>query len=298
MTFPRSARHAALAALASATIFPIACSRDVLVGENLATLADARAGSPGAGGADSADCQPAYCQNHLYRCGNCEDDDGDGLIDMADPDCLGPCHNSENMFFGDIPGQNKGNCIQDCYFDQDSGGGNDDCAWSHQCDVLSVAPDFPPAGPACAYDPATIVPRAGGPGDCATLAVAQSVQCVTSCGPLTPNGCDCFGCCEVQGAPTPIWMGSLDESGNPTCDLAHVADPTRCKPCSQVPGCLNPCGECELCVGKTTLPAACEQNGCATPVCPFGRPSCGTPCLAACRSGETCITGCCVQVPR
>src|SRR5690349_20572194 len=238
MTVPRSARHAALAALALATIFPVACTRDVLVGENLAKVGDASGGAPGTGGVDSASgCQLAHCQNHLYDCGNCLDDDGDGLIDMDDPDCLGPCHNSGEMFFGNIPGQNKGNCIQDCYFDQDSGGGNDDCAWSHQCDALSVAPNFPPAGTvACEYDPSTVVPHAGGPGDCSTLEASQSAQCASSCGPLTPNGCDCFGCCEVPGAPTPIWMGSIDASGNPTCDLAHVADPLKCRPCTQVAG--------------------------------------------------------------
>src|ERR1041385_4943073 len=113
---------------------------------------------------------------------------------MDDPDCLGPCQNSESMFFGGIPGQNNAGCVQDCYFDQDSGSGNDDCLWSHKCDPRSVAPDFPPEGAAWAYDPNTVVPRQGRAGDCASLQV-QTATCNAVCGPLTPNGCDCFGCC-------------------------------------------------------------------------------------------------------
>ena len=292
MTVPRSARYAALVALAAATIVSVSCSRDVLVGENLAGLRDARAGSPGAGGDSApASCLPAHCQDHLYDCGNCLDDDGDGLVDMEDADCLGPCDDSEEFFYGNIPGQNQGNCVQDCYFDQDSGGGNDDCAWSFQCDPLS------PAGQNCAYDPSTTVSHAEGSGDCATLGALQSQQCTSACLPLTPNGCDCFGCCQVPGAPTAIWVGSLDENDNPTCDLAHVADPTRCTPCTQVGACLNPCDACELCVGKRTLPPECEGGECKTPVCPTGASPCGTSCLPPCQSGEVCITGCCIPEP-
>src|ERR1041385_7926307 len=160
------ARIALLVAMATG-----ACSRDVLVGEN--QLAAGSAHPPGsAGGASGTDgppptCQVVHCQNHLYACGDCKDNDGDGLIDMDDPDCLGPCQNSESMFFGGIPGQNNAGCVQACYFDQDSGSANDDCLWSHKCDPRSVAPDFPPEGAACAYDPNTVVPRHGRAGDCA-----------------------------------------------------------------------------------------------------------------------------------
>lgn len=34
-------------------------------------------------------CLPVQCQEHTYQCGNCIDDDDDGLADWADPDCLG-----------------------------------------------------------------------------------------------------------------------------------------------------------------------------------------------------------------
>src|SRR5690242_6920212 len=51
-------------------------------------------------------CFQATCQGKLYACGDCMDNDGDGKVDADDPDCLGPCQNSETGFFGNIPGQN------------------------------------------------------------------------------------------------------------------------------------------------------------------------------------------------
>ncbi len=35
------------------------------------------------------------CQGHIYQCGDLLDNDGDGLVDSEDPDCLGPCDNTE-----------------------------------------------------------------------------------------------------------------------------------------------------------------------------------------------------------
>lgn len=305
MTRTRSLWPAALTSLVVGAAVSTACSRDVLIGQDMLAVGGAGAGTSGAsGGAGAAGtdgksngCKPVPCQNHFYACGNCLDDDGDGLVDMDDPDCLGPCQNSEDKFFGNIPGQNNSQCTQDCYFDQDSGSGNDDCVWSHKCDPLSVAPNYPPEGVQCAYDPKAIVPRQGRAGDCATLETTQSATCAAVCGPLTPNGCDCFGCCQVPGAPTPVWLGSVDAQGRGTCDLAHAADPNLCKPCTQVSGCLNPCDTCELCVGKRELPASCPGATCVAPSCPAGLLPCGTPCLPACPLGETCVTGCCVEPP-
>jgi hypothetical protein len=296
-------------ALLLAAMAASACERDAWIGEEHAastgdaappgsssggTSAISRDGST-AGGATST-CHVTMCQNHVYACGDCIDDDGDGKVDMDDPDCLGPCHNSEESFFGSIPGQNHAACTQDCYFDQDSGSGNDDCEWSHRCDPLEAPPAFTPEGPACTYDPKTVLPRKA---DCAALTKAQSATCLAVCLPLTPNGCDCFGCCSVPGATTAVWLGSTDDLGNPTCDLAHVSDPARCRPCTQVPACTNPCESCELCVGKRELPPSCTKGeSCPTPVCPGGARPCGPSCLGSCPEGQSCITGCCVAPPR
>lgn len=234
-------------------------------------------------------CKEVWCDpHHLYACGDCRDDDDDGFVDMEDPDCLGPCQNTEESFWGGIPGQNHPACEEDCYFDPDSGSGNDGCVWTHTCDPLEVAPAYDPEGSQCPYptDPLSVAA-------CTTLQT-QPALCRAVCGPLTPNGCDCFGCCAFPGAPTPVWVGSVDGLGNPTCDMAHVGDPTRCRPCTQVESCLNTCEHCELCVGKQQLPADCPSDGgCATPSCPGGTPC--SPCLAPCPAGEACITGCCVE---
>jgi hypothetical protein len=67
---------------------------------------------------------------------------------------------------------------------------------------------------------------------------------------VTPNGCDCFGCCLVPGAPNAIKL-------TPTCTAADFADPSKCPPCTQTTSCINTCDHCEICVGKPTLPPDC-----------------------------------------
>lgn len=216
-------------------------------------------GSAGAGGAtDGGACTPVPCQGHVYRCGDCLDNDGDGLLDMADPDCMGPCQDNETSYYGGIPGQNNSPCVQDCYWDQDTGAGNDDCYWNHRCDSHEQSPSWypePDLGNKCAYDPNAKTP--GTSGTCADNYAKQSSTCGSYCGPLTPNGCDCFGCCELPaGSGKWVWLGST-VNGAGSCDEAHATDPTKCHPCEPVAGCLNSCEHCELCIGKPTLPPDC-----------------------------------------
>ncbi len=275
-------------------------------------------GATGSGGAPTI----AQCQGKTYQCGDTVDNDKDGLIDSEDPDCFGPCDNNESGYKGNIPGQAAPPCLQDCYFDQDSGSGNDQCFWDHRCDKLSVAPNYPPEGDECKYDPNTKVINSGPPWSCDKARTSQEKACTDYCGPLTPNGCDCFGCCNVPGASTPIWLGSKDSSDNGTCTLKDVGDPSKCKPCTIVTGCFNDCKECELCLGKTTLPPSCfpgtggspgtggaggtagsggsggTGGSCVTPVCPAGVQPCGVSCLPGCPNGDYCLTGCCVATPK
>jgi hypothetical protein len=220
----------------------------------------------------SAVCVPVACQGHFYQCGDCIDNDGDGKIDAEDPDCLGPCDNTENSYYGGIPGQAGSACIVDCYFDQDSGSGNDDCHWNHQCDDHEAAPNYYPEawnGNQCAYDANANTP--GTSMSCDQMYTSQSQACLDFCLPLTPNGCDCFGCCELPaGSGKFVWLGSEDGNGNGSCDLGHVDDPTKCEPCKPVMGCFNGCGHCELCIGKTTLPADCLPPFCGNGTCDTG----------------------------
>ena len=235
-------------------------------------------------------CQVKTCQGKVYQCGDCLDNDGDCKVDAADDQCLGPCDNTENSFYGGIPGQNNSPCKSDCYFDADTGSGNDDCYWSHKCDSLEVAPNYTPEGSQCAYSPNANI--AGYNGTCSTAFTTQSQQCTNYCGPLTPNGCDCFGCCNIPGAPTPVWLGSENPPGVGSCNSATLNDPTKCKPCTQVAACLNPCDTCELCVGKPTLPP-----GCVGPVCPLGVLTCNPLLELGCPANYSCITGCCYKNP-
>ncbi len=235
------------------------------------------------------------CGNQTYQCGDLVDNDMDGLLDYQDPDCLGPCDNTEDSFYGGIPGQPGPPCKVDCYWDSNSGPGNDDCYWDHQCDTHSVPPDYypePALGAACEYQGPTFEPFNGL--TCAALSAAQSQVCNDVCGPLTPNGCDCFGCCELPaGSGLYVWSGSEGLSGNTVCSLATLADPTLCHPCDPVPGCLNDCDPCELCVGKPFLDPSCNMG----PLCDPGVTACGTADLPPCPAGFYCVTGCCIATP-
>ena len=292
----RSTRAAATALAAALVVFG-GCTHDAFIGaerpSSSTTGVDAAAGRPPVADAHvdvRADARPGpcvqvSCAGVVAACGNCEDDDHDGKVDMDDPECLGPCQNSETTFASVRPG--RGACTLDCYFDQDEGFGNDDCVWSHKCDPLA------PEGVACAFDPSMKLPHG------ASCTDSQSPKCQTVCGPLTPNGCDCFGCCDF-GGPTSVFLGSADAAGNPSCDLAHVSDPTRCKPCTQVPTCQNLCDPCEVCVGRREPPSSCGNPGsaCVVPSCPMGVAACGQDCLPPCASGLSCVTGCCIAPPR
>jgi hypothetical protein len=154
-----------------------------------------------------------------------------------------------------------------------------------------VAPDYPPAGPMCPYDPDARVP--GSSATCAELQVTQAPRCMERCMPLVPNGCDCFGCCELPaGEGRFVWIGTTVADA-PSCDPASADDPERCAPCTPVEACLNRCEDCEVCVGAGA-PLNCTDG---EPRCPTGRTACGQPGDASCDAGEYCITGCCAPVP-
>jgi hypothetical protein len=221
----------------------------------------------------------------VKACGNCADDDGDGLIDALDPECLGPCDDDEAGLSSGLSGNTSNTCRQDCYFDSDEGAGNDQCLWSQACDPLSVAPDYPPSGESrCEYvagaDPMGVA--------CATARKTQSDTCLERCLPLVPNGCDCFGCCEL-----PARSGSYHYIGRGTgaegCQLDQLDDLEACPPCTPVPSCNNPCERCEACVGGSPE-ADCEPEAACDAdhePCPDGH----------CGIGQYCVTGCCILAP-
>lgn len=163
-------------------------------------------------------------------CSNGIDDDGDGLVDGFDAECTGPDDNDEGTFATGIPGDNRDPKWQDCFFDGNSGAGDDDCRYATDCLYGKLPAD----------DPDCVVTDA----------------CVKFCAPLTQNGCDCFGCCTVVGSDGK----SVDIAENAGCSLANLDDTDACVRCTKSTQCGNECGTCELCPGKTAedLPESCK----------------------------------------
>lgn len=221
------------------------------------------------------------------QCTDGIDNDGDGRIDLVDIECVSPLDNDESSFATGIPGDNRDACKQDCFFDGNSGGGDDGCEWQLKCDKLNSGAG---ASTSCPYDPSF--------SNCPTT---QSAKCIMNCGAITPNGCDCFGCCAVPGLNHAIRL-------DPACNSANFNNPAVCPVCTQQTSCMKTCGPCQLCLGKTTLEPGCtgttdggtatdggnaSDGGVPTPVCPSGQTVCGTD-HTRCTNGTACVTGCCV----
>jgi hypothetical protein len=244
-------------------------------------------GFPGACRAGQCDdCFIIQCAGRVTACGDCSDNDDDGLIDNDDPECLGPCDNYEGEeLLSGVGGETGEQCKADCYFDFGNGAGNDDCHWSRSCDPLQPKVQ-------CTYDEGLL-----GSKDCPDT---QSQLCEDVCVPLTPNGCDCFGCCELPAeSGNYVYIGSEDDVGS-TCSLGDEEDPEKCHPCIPVEDCFDGCGHCELCLGKTELPEDCFPgsggSGGSGDRCPAGKQVCGLTGDAPCPVGSFCLTGCCTDI--
>lgn len=215
----------------------------------------------------SADCAIpiAWCGNKIYACGDTLDNDDDGLVDLYDPECSSPCDDDEGSFDTQLP--SNSDCKYECGWDSNEGSGDDQCETNLICDPLSPGAAF-----ACVYDP-----------DFLNCPQQQPPNCLETCLPMTPNGCDCFGCCEIAGEFR--YLGQ-----NTSCESEALAD---CLPCTPHLECFNPCEAeaCELCLldEVDALPDECDG-----PACPPGVGACLGP--YDCGEGERCQTGCCVAI--
>lgn len=263
-------------------------------------------------------CRTVTCEGKMLECGDCIDNDGDGVIDSRDRECLGPCDNTEGpALTAGVGGEGGNSCNRDCYFDFGNGAGNDECRWDTSCDPLE--PDA-----VCPYSQADVDFGAdktyGGGTRCPG---SQGEMCLNTCRPITPNGCDCFGCCTFEGIKDRaegdggawVWLGSgigEGEDGEGTCTFDDINDTELCKPCIPVDDCFNDCRRCELCLGKTELPPDCVSTPPDASVpdgsvpdasvpearCAAGEQVCGLPGEAPCNEGFYCITGCCKPILR
>jgi hypothetical protein len=195
------------------------------------------------------------------QCGNGVDDDGDGKTDGFDEECTGIADDDEGTFATGIPGDNRDPKWQDCFFDGNSGAGDDDCRYHTDCLTGELDHDDP---------------------DCV---VSQS--CLDFCVARTPNGCDCFGCCtfDTEDGPLSVQIGS-------GCEYEDIDDASICPRCEPTTQCDNECGECELCPGKTELPDTCDSE---VPECDGGLQVCDLE--TACPAGYWCSLGCCILAP-
>ncbi|HEY0134882.1 MAG TPA: hypothetical protein VGB85_12400 [Nannocystis sp.] len=209
-------------------------------------------------------CKPIACDGKTYACGDCEDNDSDGKVDLADSECISPCDDREDTFATGLPGDNMDPCKQDCFFDGNSG--NDACDWNLACDPKN------PGGDQCPYNPDKV---------CEPM---QPAECAETCG--VPNGCDCFGCCTVvvEGVSHDIFIGDKD------CSVANIES---CQQCTKNDDCDDECKpeECEVCFGGE-LPPGCEEPTCDR----------ANPCQldnegnSDCPEGTFCQTGCCEPI--
>ena len=205
---------------------------------------------------------PEGCQ-----CSDGVDNDGDGTIDGADVECTGPYDNDEGSFATGIPGDNRDPVWQDCFYDGNSGAGDDGCRYRSEC----LTGELPTDDPNCSV----------------------TEECLEFCRPRTPNGCDCFGCCEVmidEETTINIQIGA-------GCSLENATDESICPRCEQDNECTNECGTCELCPGReeADLPNECFDQDAGTPgyQCDDGT-RCET--NADCSEGFYCSLGCCLVI--
>lgn len=223
-------------------------------------------------GGDGGVLPPPGCgEAGATQCNNCIDDDNDGLLDGLDPHCISSADNDESSFATGIPGDNRDPSKPDCFFDGDSGAGNDGCEIDLCC-LLGTCPD----------------------NDCTV-----SQECIDFCAPAAPPGCDCFGCCTICNdgnckdiltipGSTPGW----------DCDSLDLNDPVACPVCTKVASCGTTCDEaaqnddCILCPGQTPdeLPAECNASN----ECPDGLQVCTT--TNDCPEFQYCATGCCIDI--
>jgi hypothetical protein len=200
------------------------------------------------------------CGDVACQCNNGLDDDGDGTVDGFDVECTGAIDDDEGTFATGIPGDNRDPKWQDCFFDGNSGAGDDRCRYPTEC----LTGELPLSDEACA--------------------ITQS--CRDNCQPRTPNGCDCFGCCAIAlpgGGTTDVLL--VD-----TCSAEKVGDTEACPSCVPNPECSAPPRD----------PGNPDPNDPGTPDAGNPPPACDgrTECSEAsdCELGEFCSQGCCLVV--
>lgn len=212
----------------------------------------------GDGGIDNTDAPvtpPGMCPTGITQCSDGVDNDNDQMVDAADIECTSPCDDDEGSFATGTSGDNRDPFWQDCFFDGNSGAGNDGCRYNTCC-------LYPPGNAnACTQQQL----------DSGACDVSQ--QCVDVCAPAAPPGCDCFGCCTVCG----VTGGCGDANGCvkivllPGCQFENICtDQVNCPICQQDDECAT---QCPTGASECTVDTDCANNeacadGCCVAVIP------------------------------
>jgi len=149
------------------------------------------------------------------QCADGLDNNNNGQVDMADPYCRSPTDNDESSFASGIPGDDVNSPASlDCWFDDNSGSGNDDCI-VHACCSID--------GPC----PANLSPETFDPNECQV-----SQMCIETCQPITKPDCDCFGCCNICPPGQSCTRAFVHPAISPGCSLESLGTAQQCLPCS------------------------------------------------------------------
>ncbi len=161
------------------------------------------------------------------ECNNCIDDDHDGRIDGEDIECTGAIDDDESSFATGIPGDNQDETWQDCFYDGNSGGGQD-CRFNVCCMFDPDCPDDPTSCEATA-------------------------ECIEYCEPLVPPNCDCFGCCTMcdDAGCEDIY---INPAVAPDCDETTIHDEALCPRCEKSADCGTQCEGTTDCDADTACP--------------------------------------------
>lgn len=160
------------------------------------------------------------------ECNDGIDNNANGFYDLADFYCKSPDDDDESSFYSGVPGDDANlPAALDCWFDTNSGTGDDGCS-IHACCGID--------GPC----PAELDAAHFDPGSC-----AASQQCASNCLPLaapTTLACDCFGCCEFCSGATGCVDVFVNPVVSPSCTLKSLGDPASCRRCVRNETCGGP----------------------------------------------------------
>jgi hypothetical protein len=189
-------------------------------------------------------------------CYDGEDNDGDGLVDMLDPQCVSPYDSDETDTFTTNPTGISGDNMDDiksgntdCYWDGDSGQGNDHLCLDKTlpgCDCWGCCNGtYVYNGEVCTiqYDCFN-----GGDGGCSDVEICDGID--NNCDAQIDEGCGCVPSPEICDTVDNDCDGTIDEdcSCTPTAEICDSVD----NDCNGVvdDNCSNCTSSGEVCDGE------------------------------------------------